>query len=78
MFQPQALPDLLPRADFVLVTAPDTANTHHMIGAREIALLKPGAGIVNYSRAGLGSARCSMSSTRSRSRAHRRSGVPRI
>jgi phosphoglycerate dehydrogenase-like enzyme len=43
----------LPRADFVLVSAPHTDASHHMIGARELALLKPGAGLVNYSRANL-------------------------
>lgn len=53
MYGPGALQSLLPRADFVLVTAPSTRDTHHLIGAPEIALLKQGAGIVNYSRANL-------------------------
>lgn len=53
MHTPQALHALLPRADFVLVSAPHTQATHHMIGARELALLERGAGIVNYSRAHL-------------------------
>lgn len=53
MYKPNALSRLLPRADFVLVTAPDTRDTHHMIGARELDLMKKGAGIVVYSRAGL-------------------------
>jgi len=44
---------LLPRADFVLVSAPLTDATRHMIGAKELALLKPGAGLINYSRANL-------------------------
>jgi glyoxylate/hydroxypyruvate reductase A len=43
----------LPRADFVLVSAPHTDASHHMIGAHELAMLKPGAGLVNYSRANL-------------------------
>jgi phosphoglycerate dehydrogenase-like enzyme len=51
MHKPSALRRLLPRADFVLVTAPLTADTRHMIGARELDLMKTGAGIVNYSRA---------------------------
>ena len=51
MHRPQALHRLLPRADFVLVTAPLTAETRHMIGARELDLMKPGAGLINYSRA---------------------------
>ena len=53
MHRPRALRRLLPSADFVLITAPHTRDSHHMIGAREIALLKNGAGIVNYSRANL-------------------------
>ena len=53
MHRPENLHALLPRADFVLVSAPHTDVTHHMIGAREIAMLKPGAGLVNYSRANL-------------------------
>ena len=53
MHPPSALKKLLPRADFVLVTAPLTAETRHMIGARELDLMKPGAGLVNYSRANL-------------------------
>ncbi len=53
MHRPQALHKLLPRADFLLVTAPLTGETRHMIGARELDLMKPGAGIINYSRANL-------------------------
>ncbi len=53
MYTPDALPRLMPQADFVLVTAPLTAESRHMIGADEIAAMKPGAGLVCYSRAGL-------------------------
>jgi len=53
MYTAEALRRLLPRADFVLVSAPLTEATRHMIGAKELALLKPGAGLVNYSRANL-------------------------
>jgi len=53
IYQPQALHELLPRADFVLVTAPLTTQTRHMIGERELDLMKPGAGLINYSRANL-------------------------
>ncbi len=53
MHKPENLHALLPRADFVLVSAPHTAASHHMIGARELAMLKSGAGLVNYSRANL-------------------------
>ncbi|MCK0207709.1 D-2-hydroxyacid dehydrogenase [Starkeya koreensis] len=53
MHTPDALHALLPRADFVLVSAPHTDETTHLIGAAELALMKDGAGLVNYSRAHL-------------------------
>ena len=53
MHRPEDLRALLPDADFVLVSAPHTDASHHMIGADEIARMKPGAGLVNYSRANL-------------------------
>ena len=53
MHRPQALRKLLPRADFVLVATPDTAETHQMLGRAEIALLKRGAGLVNVGRGGV-------------------------
>ena len=42
MHKPEDLHTLLPRADFVLVSAPHTEASHHMIGAYELAMLKPG------------------------------------
>lgn len=53
MYGPEALPDILPRADFVLVTAPLTPATRHMIGAKELDLLRPTAGVINIARAAL-------------------------
>jgi glyoxylate/hydroxypyruvate reductase len=53
MFKPKDLARLLPKADFVLITAPHTTDTHHMIGAKELDRMKQGAGLVNYSRANL-------------------------
>ena len=53
MHTPDALPALVPQADFILVSAPLTATSRHLIGAAEIAAMKPGAGLVCYSRAGL-------------------------
>ena len=53
MYRPQSLRKLLPKADFVLVTAPHTKDTHHLMGAQEIALMKRGAGLINFSRANL-------------------------
>jgi len=53
MYHPRSLHRQLPRADFVLITVPHTDTTHHLIGKRELDLMKPGAGLVNYSRAQL-------------------------
>jgi phosphoglycerate dehydrogenase-like enzyme len=53
VFGPTDLPELLPQADFVVVTAPLTPETRHLLGAKELDRLKPGAGLVNMSRAGL-------------------------
>jgi glyoxylate/hydroxypyruvate reductase len=50
-YGPEALHKQLPRADFVLVTVPSTGETDGMIGAREFALMKDGAGFINFSRA---------------------------
>ena len=51
MHTPDELAALLPRADFILMSAPHTSESHHMIGAKELATMKQGAGLVNYSRA---------------------------
>jgi phosphoglycerate dehydrogenase-like enzyme len=45
-----ALGRLLPKADIVVVAAPLTPETRHLIGAAELALLKPGTGLVNIGR----------------------------
>jgi phosphoglycerate dehydrogenase-like enzyme len=47
---PDRLRDELPRADVVVIAAPHTRETSHLIGARELALLKDGAVLVNVSR----------------------------
>jgi glyoxylate/hydroxypyruvate reductase A len=53
MYRPEDLLTLLPRADFVIVTAPETVHTRRLLGSRELRRMKKGAGLVNYSRAGL-------------------------
>jgi phosphoglycerate dehydrogenase-like enzyme len=50
---PDALAAVLPRADFLLVTAPLTPETRSLIGRRELDLLRQEAGVVCMSRAGL-------------------------
>ncbi len=47
---PDELPDLLRRADIVVLTAPSTPATRGLIGARELALMKRDAFLVNVSR----------------------------
>jgi glyoxylate/hydroxypyruvate/2-ketogluconate reductase len=44
---------LLAEADFVVVMAPYSPATHHMIGASEIARMKPTAVLVNSARGGV-------------------------
>jgi glyoxylate/hydroxypyruvate reductase len=53
VYRPPALLGLLPKADFVVVTAPLTPETRHLIGGKELDRLRPGAGLVNMSRADL-------------------------
>ncbi|MBC3423985.1 MULTISPECIES: 2-hydroxyacid dehydrogenase [unclassified Pseudomonas] len=48
-----ALDDLLPQVDALTLHCPLNEQTRHMIGARELALLKPGALVVNTARGGL-------------------------
>jgi phosphoglycerate dehydrogenase-like enzyme len=49
----EALPQLLSRADFVLVCVPLLASTRGLIGAEAFASLKPGAVLVDVSRGGV-------------------------
>ncbi len=51
MFGPEDLCLALGRADFVFVATPLTPETQGLIGAREFAAMKEGAGIVNVGRA---------------------------
>jgi D-3-phosphoglycerate dehydrogenase len=45
-----ALDELLGTADFVCITCPLTAETHHLIDAERIALMRPDAYLVNVAR----------------------------
>jgi len=49
----EKIDDLLPRADFITVHMPLTDETMHMIGAKQLPLLKKGVRIVNCARGGL-------------------------
>jgi len=47
------LEETLPRADYVVIAAPETAETRHLIGAAQIARMKPGARLINVGRGSL-------------------------
>lgn len=47
------LHEALPEADFVVVAAPETAETRHLIGAAELAKMKRGARLINVGRGSL-------------------------
>jgi phosphoglycerate dehydrogenase-like enzyme len=47
------LHEALPDADFVLIAAPETAETRHLIGAPQIAQMKRGARLINVGRGSL-------------------------
>ncbi len=45
--------DLLKQADFITLHLPMSASAYHLIGEKEIALMKPGVRIINCARGGL-------------------------
>jgi gluconate 2-dehydrogenase len=49
----RTLDDLLRECDFVLLQLPYTPQTHHLIGARELGLMKRDAILVNVARGGV-------------------------
>ena len=50
MFPDDKLREVIPRADFIIMSAPLTKDTRGLFGREEFACLKPGAGLVNLSR----------------------------
>ncbi|OCS94269.1 2-hydroxyacid dehydrogenase [Caryophanon latum] len=52
-FRYRQLDDLLKESDFVVVLTPYTAETHHLIGERELKLMKKTAVLINVSRGGI-------------------------
>jgi lactate dehydrogenase-like 2-hydroxyacid dehydrogenase len=48
-----AFEELLARADFLVLTVPYSAATHHLVGAAQLAHMKPGAVLVNIARGGV-------------------------
>ena len=49
----ESLETLLAEADHVVVTAPLTPATHHLLGTQAFEMMKPGVHLVNISRGGL-------------------------
>ena len=47
------LEEALPHADYVVIAAPETTETRHLIGAKQIARMKPGARLINIGRGSL-------------------------
>jgi len=47
------LHDALPEADYVVISAPETAETKHLIGTAEMAKMKRGARLINIGRGSL-------------------------
>ena len=45
--------EVLPAADYVVISAPETSETRHLFGGQEISLLKPSACLINVSRGSL-------------------------
>jgi len=45
--------DLLARADFLVLQVPYSPSTHHLIGAKELARMKPSAILINAARGGV-------------------------
>src|SRR2546427_475601 len=53
IFAAAKLQEALPEADYVVISAPETAETRHLIGAAEIAKMKRGARLINIGRGSL-------------------------
>ena len=53
IFPAARLREALPESDYVVICAPATAETKHLIGAEELAKMKRGARLINVSRGSL-------------------------
>jgi len=53
IFASAQLYEALPDADYILICAPETAETKHLIGTAEIAKMKRGAWLINVARGSL-------------------------
>lgn len=53
IFPAANLQEALPEADYVVIAAPETAETKHLIGAPQLARMKRGARLINVARGSL-------------------------
>ncbi len=53
MVKPDELDNVIPQADVVFISAPDTPKSHKMMGAREFALMKQNSYVIAVSRGGI-------------------------
>ena len=53
IFPAARLHEALPEADYVVISAPETAETKHLIGGAELAKMKRGARLINVGRGSL-------------------------
>jgi len=53
IFPASQLDQALPQADYVVIAAPETTETRHLIGEAQIARMKPGARLINVGRGSL-------------------------
>ena len=50
LHRPAALPSILPRGDFVIVTVPESPETQGMLAAEQFRVMKPSAYLINIGR----------------------------
>ncbi len=50
---PEGLSDLLSSSDFIVLTIPETPETRQLIGRQELAMVHPGAVLINVARGGV-------------------------
>ena len=50
VWPPERLHDVLAESDYVILAVPLTEETHRLIGADELAAMKPGAALINIAR----------------------------
>lgn len=53
LYGPDGLTEMLPQCDYVVIAAPLTRETQGLIGAEELAAMKPSAYLINIARGGL-------------------------